>query len=172
MGRDITPEDAVTHHQISTQHEHMTESDGSDTGEIRFRLKKGDGTAYIRTEAGNTPRWQQSHYHTLVKETYIVQRGWTVLASVSDNGIVRFRRYEEGDIFSSPEGTIHNVYTGPQCVLHTVKHGAVSRDDRTTDASTREFDAYLRSTESQHALQLALESGEGTTEWKDVKSRQ
>ena len=53
-------------------------------GELRFRLKHDDGTAYSRTESTGRGGWQNSHYHRSVRETYIVQRGKMAFAELVD----------------------------------------------------------------------------------------
>jgi len=112
--------------------------------ERRFRLRKSDGTAYIRTESGTLGAWQFSHYHSKVKETYIVQSGWMILTFADEAGDPVFRLYREDEVFTTPAGIVHNVYLPAHTVIHTVKHGAADVDDRTTDDATRAFDAKVR----------------------------
>lgn len=131
--REITPEDAAKLHGISTQHHQMP------NGELRFRLKKNDGTAYIRTEASSEGAWQRSHYHNSVRETYIVQKGWIAYAELID-GKRRLRSFQTGELFTTQPGVIHNVYMPESAVIHTVKHGEASTEDRIEDYATSQFD--------------------------------
>lgn len=72
----ISAEEAASKYGITSRHDEM------DNGELRFRLEKRDGVAYIRTEASARGGWQKSHSHATATETYIVQRGWIVHASL------------------------------------------------------------------------------------------
>lgn len=136
---------------ISCYHEDML----PEIDERRFRLRKDDGTAYIRTEAGAQGSWQFSHYHTKVKETYIVQSGWMVLAFADDRGTPCFQLYREDDVFTTPVGVVHNVYLPASAVIHTVKHGASGVDDRTKDEATVAFDEKVRSLSEAEMLERA-----------------
>ena len=51
----------------------ITEHNIMDNGEKRFRLIGSDGSSYIRAEASFNGGWQKSHYHTTIKELYLVQ---------------------------------------------------------------------------------------------------
>src|ERR1700726_80882 len=59
---------------ISTSHSRM------DNGELRYRLVAKDGSSYIRTEASAGGGWQNSHYHKILQETYIVEDKWLAFA--------------------------------------------------------------------------------------------
>ena len=151
MATSISPEDAKGQYGISCPHHDMR----PEIDERRFRLRKDDGTAYIRTEAGASGAWQFSHYHTKVKETYIVQSGWMILTIADDYGTPHFRVYREDDVFTTPAGIIHNVYLPANAVIHTVKHGAAGVDDRTTDDRTAAFDAKVRHLSEDQMLERA-----------------
>ena len=131
--RQIGCKEAETNHGISTYHQVM------DNGEYRFRLLKSDGSAYIRTEASSTGAWQSSHFHSSVKETYIVQSGWIVYAEFM-NGERRLTLYRAGQLFTAQPGAIHNVYMPADAVVHTVKHGSALTEDRIADEITKRFD--------------------------------
>ena len=97
-------------------------------GEVRFRLRSRDGTAYIRTEAVTAPiseteGWQSSHLHKAVQETYIVQTGRMALVEIVEPGQVRTRIFSAGGIVTTQPGVAHNVFLFPGAVIHTVKHG-------------------------------------------------
>jgi len=114
---EISSVGAAESHGISTKHEQMP------NGELRFRLSSSsDGTKYIRTAAGGTGAWQDSHFHRSVRETYIVQHGWMAYAEL-DAGGVSLTVYREGDLFTTSTLTPHNVYLPASAVIHTVKHG-------------------------------------------------
>ncbi|MCZ7399333.1 MAG: hypothetical protein O8C62_06570 [Candidatus Methanoperedens sp.] len=130
--REITPEDAARLHGISTSHHQMP------NGELRFRLRKSDGTAYIRTEATSEGAWQSSHYHNRVRETYIVQKGWIAYAELID-GKRRLSSFQAGELFTTQPSVIHNVYMPGNAVIHTVKHGEASNEDRIEDYATSQF---------------------------------
>ena len=78
--RDIEAHDA-TAMGVWTHHSEMPD------GELRFRLKHDDGTAYSRTEATVGGGWQKSHSHRTVRETYITQRGRMALAELIDEAL-------------------------------------------------------------------------------------
>jgi uncharacterized membrane protein YesL len=130
---EIDIDEANEVHGISTFHNKQS------NGEKRFRLKKSDGTAYIRTESGNEGAWQESHFHNRVMETYIVQSGWIAYAEDSDTRI-KLSIHKRGDKFTTKPGTVHNVYMAANSVIHTVKHGDCGKDDRRTE-STEAFNS-------------------------------
>jgi len=115
VSRDIGPEEARAK-GVSTEHNEMP------TGELRFRLKHDDGTAYIRTEATDRGGWQNSHYHRSVRETYIVQLGRMAFAELVD-GALRIRIFGPNEICTTKPNVSHNVYLYSNSVIHTVKHG-------------------------------------------------
>lgn len=109
-----------------------------ESGELRFRLQKNDGTAYIRTEAPPGGGWQRAHFHNKVCETYIVQKGWIGYAEVREAG-THFHVFEEGALFTTPPDLIHNVYLPANAVVHTVKHGDSAGEHRLEDERTDAF---------------------------------
>jgi len=110
------------------------------TGEVRFRLlSERDETAYIRTVSGPSGAWQQSHYHSKVRETYIVQSGWIGYAELGQAG-PRYLVYREGQMFTVPPEVIHNVYMPQGAVIHTIKHGKAVGEERLVNNRTKEFD--------------------------------
>lgn len=131
--KEIIPDVAASDYGITTRHSEM------DNEEKRFRLLKGDGTAYIRTEASNKGGWQKSHFHEHVKETYIVQRGWIGYAECLPVG-TKFMVYKEGELFTTTPGIIHNIYMPANAIIHTVKHGVATGEDRITNERTLAFD--------------------------------
>ena len=92
------------------------------TGELRFRLKHDDGTAYSRTEASAGGGWQKSHYHAGIRETYIVQRGRMALAELVE-GALKLRTFGPSEICTTRPNVPHNVYLFRNSVIHSVKHG-------------------------------------------------
>jgi hypothetical protein len=132
MGK-ISSEQAEETFGISVLHEKMP------NGEFRFRLRKNDGTAYIRTESTEASGWQNSHFHSHVLETYIVQTGWMASAELIENEPI-IKIHQENDIFTTKTGVIHNVYLSKNAVIHTVKHGIAEGNDRLTNEKTIAFD--------------------------------
>ena len=84
-----------------------------------------DGNGYIQTRAVGS-QWQNSHFHRHTAETYIVERGWMVLAVETGPGRADFWRFEPGLAVTTPIGKAHNVYLPNGTVIHTVKHGGQS----------------------------------------------
>jgi hypothetical protein len=107
-------------------------------GELRFRLKKNDGTAYIRTEASSKGAWQEGHYHNQVLETYIVQNGWIGYAEWVGNKPL-FKIYEKDQKFTTTPFIIHNIYMPGDSVIHTVKHGNSKGELRLINEETIKF---------------------------------
>lgn len=138
---EISANRAKNEFGIATLHEEMR------NGERRFRLKKHDGTAYIRTEAGSNSGWQNSHFHERVMETYVVQVGWMAFAELIDSDL-SLCIYGANEIVTSRPGVVHNVFLPNCAVIHTIKHGVSQSDDRLTDERTAAFDKVT------HALQV------------------
>lgn len=140
------PEDiANTNYGIACDHEAMA------NGEIRFRLISKDGSVYVRTESGENGAWQNSHFHKNAKETYIVQTGWMAFASNVDEelDIVILR---SGDELTIKPFTIHNVYLPGGAVIHTVKHGAATKQDWFEDV---EFDRATKHLSEKDIMRIA-----------------
>jgi hypothetical protein len=120
-----------------------TEHSEMPNGELRFRLRHDDGTAYSRTEAAGNGGWQKSHHHRNVRETYITQRGRMALAELID-GALRMRVFGSNEICTTEPNIPHNVYLYPDAVIHTVKHGdAGSATDWHSDPSLDEKTLHL-----------------------------
>jgi hypothetical protein len=150
--RDIPSDDAKTNYGITARHQEM------DNGELRFRLVKSDGTAYIRTEASSAGAWQNSHYHQFVRETYIVQRGWIAYAELLD-GKRKLTLYNAGEVFTTKPDVVHNVYMPANAAIHTVKHGDATNEDRLVNETTKQFD---RDTRDLNEEQLKGEAAKPT----------
>lgn len=106
-------------HGVRCHHQQMP------NGEIRFRLIGPDGSSYIRTVAGPVGGWQNSHYHERLRETYIVEEGWIVIAKLNrETNDLILNRYAAGSIVTTQRNIAHNVYLPAKTVIHTVKHGA------------------------------------------------
>ncbi|MEX0802432.1 MAG: hypothetical protein WD688_03815 [Candidatus Binatia bacterium] len=142
--REIGCAEARDKRGIYTVHHQM------DNLELRFRLKKTDGTAYIRTESSAVGGWQESHYHNKVRETYIVQKGWIGYAELTKNG-PGISIFCEGELFTTQPGVIHNVFMPANAVIHTVKHGDCTSDDRNT-AGTSDFNSYCTNLKSEKEI--------------------
>lgn len=119
---------ASSAHGITVRHGRM-----GTNGELRFRLKCQDGTAYIRTQTtGASQGWQNPHFHKVSRETYIVERGWIGYAEAC-RGALLLRRYVAGQVFTTEPHVVHNIYVSANSVIHTVKHGLDGRDDIRSD---------------------------------------
>jgi hypothetical protein len=135
MGNGIVPinaDKAREQHGITAEHTLM------ENEELRFRLKKDDGTAYIRTEAPPNGGWQNGHFHNKAKETYIVQKKWIGYAELVD-GIPSYKIYKENQIFTTPPFIVHNIYMPKGAVAHTVKHGNSKGEKRKVNGETQKF---------------------------------
>lgn len=101
-----------------------------DNGEYRFRCMDGGqnaGWGYVLTKRpGNSGGWQNSHYHTGIVETYIVQKGWIGFAELLPDGKMTIKIYQSGDVFTTKPGQARNVYMPAGAVVHTVKHADCS----------------------------------------------
>lgn len=119
--RQLNDEDAGALGVI-TDHEQM------DNGEYRFRLKASDGSAYIRTVAGERGIWQNSHFHKVVRETYIVQSGWMAFAERKVYEVT-IQVYQPNQLITTEPRVSHNIYLPAGAVIHVVKHGVASESD-------------------------------------------
>lgn len=131
---EISPKNAQERYGISTAHQIMP------NGEIRFRLVDRNGIGYMRTEAGRTGAWQNSHLHKHMKETYVVQAGWIAVAQLSGDGKVEIKVFREGDVWTASPGVAHNIYMPAGSITHVVKHGAGTMDDWATSEATELLD--------------------------------
>ena len=102
---------------MTTNHEQM------DNGERRYRLVGPDGSAYIRTVAGASGAWQNSHYHTGVREFIAVQEGWIVFVQAGEQGGLHVRLLQAGEFVVSEPHVGHNIYMSIGAVTHCVKFG-------------------------------------------------
>ena len=121
MGRALNDEE-VGQAGVSTAHEEL------ENGELRFRLRCRDGSAYIRTVAAAQGGWQAAHSHCCLRETYVVQEGWMALAELHD-GTLRIRVLLAGAVVTVEPGVEHTVYLPGHAVIHTVKHGLAGVSD-------------------------------------------
>lgn len=153
---EISSVDAKNKFGISTLHHKM------ENGEFRFRLKKSDGTAYIRTESDNVGAWQESHFHKHVQETYIVQRGWIAYAEVV-GGKINLSVYCEGELFTTQPNIIHNVYMASHSVIHTVKHGRSEVYDRSIEGVQHLNDYCNKIIDEKEILLSATRGGSNAT---------
>lgn len=164
MSRNISSEEAEGQYKITSEHEKM------DNGELRFRLKKSDGSAYIRTESPATSRpedgWQNAHYHNKFKETYIVQSGWMVYAELFEDR-PRYYKYSAGELFTTPPNVIHNVYLPPGAVIHTVKHGEATGESRLVDEKTGKFTRQTKKNVGDNLRAIAVHPNTKTREDSD-----
>jgi hypothetical protein len=147
----ISCEDAREQHGITCEHSR------AENGELRFRLLKNDGTAYIRTEAPPHGGWQDSHWHYKVLETYIVQDGWIGYAELR-NGTMNLRTCQAGEAFTTVPEVIHNVYLPKEAVIHTVKHGNSLGEKRLEDERTKAFTEKTRQISEATLLSTAANS--------------
>ena len=97
-------------------------------GEKRYRLVSSDGSSYCRTVAAEYGAWQNSHYHKILSEFYVVQSGWIVYAEISPNGEPVLRRFNEGESVTVNPLVHHNIYMSSNTVTHTIKYGDGSSD--------------------------------------------
>jgi hypothetical protein len=112
---------------IHARHECM------ENGEWRFRLMARDGSGYIRTETGTAGAWQNSHWHNVVRETYIVQVGWIALVEQHAAGLT-WTLLRPSDIHTTEPRVQHNVYMSAHSVVHTIKHGPIDGAEDWTPA--------------------------------------
>ena len=112
----------ISQYGIYTKHHMM------DNGERRFRLFGADGSSYTRTESVSDSGWQKSHYHSEIKELYLVQKGWILFAEFVEDE-VKIRKYVADEYCISHTMVPHNVYLAPDTVIHTIKFGDCSKAD-------------------------------------------
>ena len=119
---DLMKNHKLEKYGIYTKHNIM------ENGEKRFRLIGNDGSSYIRTESSSNGGWQKSHYHTLIKELYLVQKGEIIFAQLINNKI-NIKKYIKNEFFISKPMIPHNIYMFPDSILHTIKYGDCLKSD-------------------------------------------
>ncbi|WP_219834282.1 cupin domain-containing protein [Paenibacillus sp. R14(2021)] len=121
---------------IETKHDIMK------NGERKFRLNcLVDGSSYCRTEASEVGAWQNSHYHKLVSELYVVQSGWLIyIEKVVDE--IKLQLLREGEIVVFKPLSHHNIYLSSNTVIHTIKYGTHLENDW---FSSPELDTFTKS---------------------------
>ena len=142
--RKVDCAEALEKHSVFTKHEQMS------NGEYRFRLVSKDGSSYIRTVA-ERGSWQNSHHHNVVRETYIVQCGWMVIAQRLEGRRLLYRLRPPGGIITTTPLIVHNVYLPSGAVIHTVKHGSTMEFDWHAD---EEFDSMTNELSEQDIERL------------------
>ncbi len=145
---NITDDAAKAEYGVTCHHEVMG------NGELRFRLKSEDGSAYVRTESGIDGAWQNSHFHKSVKETYIVQKGWMAFATYV-NGELSLVIAQPGDELTTEPFVIHNTYLPAGAVIHTVKHGPTQENDWFGDTN---FDKATKHLSEEEIMRLTSKS--------------
>ena len=142
---------------VKANHEQM------DNGERRYRLMCADNSGYIRVEAGASGEWQNSHYHTGIRETTIVQVGWIVEASLI-NGSLQLLVIGPGGSCTSRPGIHHNQYMAAGTKTHTVKFGDCSHP-KDWHASP-ELDAQVKSLDENLIFSIAGFTEDAMLEFK------
>lgn len=142
----ISIDEAKDMHGVVCAHERM------DNGELRFRLRSPDGSAYIRTVAGTIGAWQKSHFHKTVRETYIVQDGWMAMATLRQKKPV-IQRFAAGGIVTTKPFEHHNVYLPAHAVIHTVKHGNGEGNDWW---KSLELDELIKNVSEQEIIRISM----------------
>jgi len=145
----ISLEKAESKYGIICEHSEMP------NGEVRFRLKKNDGTSYIRTESSPNGAWQNSHYHNKILETYIVQEGWICYAEFIDNKPF-LNIYTKNQQFTTKPYIIHNIYMPGNAVIHTVKHGDSKDETRLINDETKKFDEITKNLTEDQIKSIAI----------------
>ena len=153
--RLISSAEAEAQHRVAAVHHEM------DNGELRFRLRSEDGPAYALTKAGPKGAWQQSHFHPVAHETYIVERGWIGFASLNGEQ-AKIEVFAAGEIFTTPPGVVHTIYMPADAVMHTIKHGASAAEDRSTSDESAALDAHVATLADEAAIRAGdARAGEG-----------
>lgn len=99
-------------------------------GEVRVRIAHAASgiSACITSNAEHhgAAGWQNSHRHLSdMKETYVVQAGWLVVAVLDEiTTTPLLKKYVEGSVFTLEGGAAHNVYVSVGTIFATVKHGS------------------------------------------------
>ena len=146
--RAISSDEAQAHHGVDAIHHEM------ESGELRFRLRCVGGPSYALTKAGPKGAWQQSHFHAVAHETYIVEFGWIAFATRTGEQ-AKIEVFEAGELVTTPPGVIHTVYMPANAVMHTIKHGAPPAEDRSTSPETATLDARVAALADEAAIRAA-----------------
>lgn len=117
-------------------------------GEIRVRIAHAASglSASITSNAEHhgAAGWQNSHRHLSdMKETYVVQAGWLVVATLDEiTTTPLFEKYVAGSVFTLSGSEAHNVYVSEGTIFATVKHG--SKEGRKDWQPAPELDLLLK----------------------------
>lgn len=98
------------------------------SGELRYRLIGSPGGSYIRTIATSSA-WENSHFHKLLMEMYIVQQGWVIFAQYVSDTEITLTKYSAGEHFAATPLLPHNIYMSEGAITHTVKYGEADNSD-------------------------------------------
>ncbi len=142
---EISPRDAEERYGVRAYHERMP------NGELRFRLIGNDGSGYIRTVTIGKVEWQYSHYHNVIRETFIVQKGWMAYAELVEGSLL-LKEYGPSQILTTRPSIVHNIYMPADSVIHTVKHGSSLEQDRIPYPN---FDSMTRSLSEEDIHNIA-----------------
>ncbi|MBA2937189.1 hypothetical protein HZF08_02640 [Paenibacillus sp. CGMCC 1.16610] len=123
-----------------------TKFDLMENGERRFRLNCSvDGSSYCRTVAGERGAWQNSHYHKLASELYVVQLGWMVYAERKETEF-HMCLLREGESVVFKPLIHHNIFLSSNSIIHTIKYGQSLENDwfpsSELDKMTKHLDPY------------------------------
>jgi len=126
-------------------------------GEVRTRLahsSSGLSCGITSTfEHHGASGWQNSHRHTSgIREIYVVQEGWIVIAELGEDEIVRYRRYGVGEVFTISTPDAHNVYVAADTVFACVKHG--SKEGRKDWEPAPELDRIVEGIDEEELILL------------------
>ncbi len=72
--------------------------------------------------------WQNSHYHTALEETYLVQKGWIGFAELIDGSLHLSVEKENNQCYVKPMVS-HNVYLPANSIIFTIKHRKSAQGD-------------------------------------------
>lgn len=119
------------------------ENEKMPNGENRFRVRWKDNSGVNITNSGNTPNWQNAHYHKSCKELYVVQKGKIIMALI-ENGEVQYKVLEQGDSIVIGPLTSHNVYMYKNSMTYVIKFDNISENDwfydEKLDKISKEYD--------------------------------
>ena len=91
-------------------------------GETRYRTRIFPNFTLSKTISGDSPEWQNAHYHNLVNEVYFVRKGKLLLVMEENSKITYKFLYSGNSIIIKPK-VKHNVYLFNNTIINVIKYG-------------------------------------------------
>ncbi len=106
--------------------------------ELRYRFKIDEDTIYSITKSGDKLQWQNSHFHKLCNEVYVVQSGKILMVTKIDDKISK-KIAKEGEVILIKKNVAHNLFLDKGTEICVLKYGKIEGDDWYSDKKLDEM---------------------------------